>query len=39
MRNCTNVCLACQLAGTLRLFAIPDESGKQVGTIGLTRCV
>ena len=37
MRNCTNGFLADCLAGTVRLFALLDTNGKQVGTIGLTR--
>ena len=37
MRNCTNGFLADCLAGTVRLFALFDTNGKQVGTIGLTR--
>jgi hypothetical protein len=37
MRNCTNVYLANCLAGTAGLFATPDEFGKEVGTIDLTR--
>lgn len=37
MRNCTNTYLADCLAGTLRLFATVNASGRQTGTIGLTR--
>lgn len=37
MRNCTNGFLADCMAGTVRLFALFDASGRQVGTIGLTR--
>lgn len=37
MRNCTNVYLADCMAGTVRLFAVLNVSGKQVGTVGLTR--
>jgi hypothetical protein len=37
MRNCTNVYRADCLAGTVRLFAVLNASGKQVGTVGLTR--
>jgi hypothetical protein len=37
MRNCTNSFLADCMAGTVRLFALLNASGRQVGTIGLTR--
>ena len=37
MRNCTNDFLADCMAGTVRLFALRDASGRQVGTVGLTR--
>ena len=37
MRNCTGGFLADCMAGTVRLFALLDATGRQVGTIGLTR--
>jgi hypothetical protein len=37
MRNCTNDFLADCMAVTVRLFALLDASGRQVGTVGLTR--
>ncbi len=39
MRNCANGFRADCLGGSIRLFAIHNRTGKQVGTVGLTRNV